>query len=198
MSEILGFVVLTGPLFLVVLWLPISIALAWWVSKKSIKKELPVKILLGVIVFLVVLLLPVSDEIAGRIYFNHLCETVAGVKVYQPIGLPAEYWGEDGEPKFFDKKTGNLLLKLSQYAEIKSDRVNHHFGIEERRSTLLNKETHQKISENLWMLYWGGWIKRNFSPHNTASQCGGKTKDLVDKLFVLENADIEGLVHGNN
>lgn len=100
MKELLGFVVLTSPLFLVVLWVPVCFFLAVLVGRKFIKRSLPVRIAGGVTVFLVALLLPASDEIAGRIYFNHLCETEAGMRVYQPMELPVEYWDEDGSLKF--------------------------------------------------------------------------------------------------
>jgi len=157
MEPLLGFIVLTGPLFLIVLWVLACIALAFWVGRKMVGKSRGLNVISGLAIFLFALLLPIADEIAGRIYFNHLCETEAGTKVYQTIELPAEYWNEDGNPKFFDKKTGNLSLQLSQYAEIKSNRVSRSFGIEERQSILLDKTTHRKISDNPWFLYMG-WV----------------------------------------
>jgi len=75
LKEFLGFVVLTSPLFLVAL------------------------------------LLPVSDEIAGRIYFNYLCKTQAGAKVYQTIKLPAEYWDETGKARFYLNWSSHLGKK---------------------------------------------------------------------------------------
>ena len=100
MDQLLGFIALTSPLFLIVLWVPVCIALAVWVGRKFLRAGLPLKIVVGTLLFLVLLILPFADEIAGRIYFNHLCETEAGIKVYQTIELPAEYWDEDGAPKF--------------------------------------------------------------------------------------------------
>ena len=95
MKDFMGFIVLTGPLFLIVLWVPVSILISIWASKRFIKKGLPLKIALGLIVFTIVLVIPIADEIVGRIYFNHICETDAGFKVYQKIELPAEYWDVD-------------------------------------------------------------------------------------------------------
>lgn len=111
MQELLGFIVLTSPLFLVVLWIPIYLLLVISVGRKAIKKSLPLKIAGGVTAFLIARHLPVGDEIAGRIYFNHLCETEAGVKVYQPVELPAEYWDEGGKPLFMDSR-GVLDMKM--------------------------------------------------------------------------------------
>jgi hypothetical protein len=184
MEPLLGFIVLTGPLFLIILWVPVSIWLAVKVSRKAIKgKNLPLKIAGGLMIFLLTFILPFGDEIAGRIYFGHLCATEAGAKVYQTIELPAEYWDEHGKPRFYDEKTGNMTIEFSQYAEIISNHIIRAFGIEERQSILLDKTTHQKISDNPWFLYWGGWINKTFSPHNTALHCGGDSTDLVGKLF---------------
>ena len=119
MKQLLGFAVLTGPLFLIVLWVPVCLALAFLVGKKVIKKSLPLKITGGLAVFLIMLLFPVSDEIAGRIYFNHLCETEAGVKVYQTIELPAEYWDKDGKPNFYDEI--GILVYQEKYIAIRQD-----------------------------------------------------------------------------
>ena len=83
---------------------PVYIALAFLVGKKFIKKSMSLKIIGGMVVFLVALPLPIADEIAGRMYFNHLCETEGGVKVYQTIELPAEYWDEEGGAEIFKTK----------------------------------------------------------------------------------------------
>ena len=108
MNEILGFIVLTSPLFLIVLWVPVCIVLAVWTGRKFLKNsKIPIKVAIGTLVFLFALAMPIADEIAGRIYFNHLCETEAGAKVYQTIELPAEYWDENGKPNFYYGATNN-------------------------------------------------------------------------------------------
>ena len=176
------------------------VRLAMWVAKKAASKCGSKRSKWGarIAVALVFILIPTGDEIAGRIYFNHLCKTQAGVKVYKTIELPAEYWDKDGKPKFYDKRTGNLSLKLSQYAEIKSNRTTYSWGIEKRETILLDKQTHRKISEDSWFMHWGGWIKRNLSPNNTADHCGGDSKDLISKLFVAEKKQGGRVIHGNN
>ncbi len=185
MKQFFGFAVLTGPLFLIVIWVPVCIALAFLVGKKFIKKSLPLKITGGLAVFLTILLLPISDEIAGRIYFNHLCETEGGVKVYQTIELPAEYWDEDGRPKFYD---GNTLPEKEYFqAGVKAVAVEklQAFGIQEFGTVFRKEINDYKQSEVIGFRYWGGWLIRNFSPHNTAMSCGGgKSYDeLVEKQF---------------
>ena len=68
MDAILGFAVLTGPLWLILILLPVSI----WIAVKFAKrfKQRGTKFAGGLGIFLLVFLLPFADEIAGRIYFN--------------------------------------------------------------------------------------------------------------------------------
>jgi len=137
---------------------------------------------------LVFILIPTGDSIVGQIYFNHLCETEAGAKVHQTIELPAEYWDEDGKPKFYDERTGNSspTFDITQYADVETKRKLHLLGIQERTTVLVDKTTHKIISTNTLFRYWGGWVKKNLSLHNTADHCGGESKDLINKLFVAE------------
>ncbi len=108
-NVLLGFVVLTIPLWLIVILLPVSIWVAVKVAKRF--KNIGVRLASGLSVFLLVFLVLFGDEIAGKMYLDHLCATEAGVKVYQTVELPAEYWDEEGEPRFFNNY-GNLDHKL--------------------------------------------------------------------------------------
>ncbi len=191
MKELLGFVVLTGPLFLVVLWVPVCFFLAVLVGRKFIKKSLPVKIAGGVAVFLFTLILPVSDEIAGRIYFNHLCETEAGVKVYQTIELPAEYWDENGKPNFYDESNGNFTLPSEKFYKVKSRELVHQFGVQEQCALILDINSQKIVGEKPWFLYWGGYVRKNFTPHNKANSCGGDWSEFVKRQFT-QNSTKDG------
>jgi hypothetical protein len=183
MKQLLGFAVLTGPLFLIVLWVPVCLFLAFLVGKKFIKKSLTLKITGGLAVFLIALFLPVSDEIAGRIYFNHLCKTEGGVKVYQTIELPAKYWDEDGKPRFYNENNGNFTLPAEKFYKVDSKKVIRRFGVQERRTFILNINTNEIIGEKLLFRYWGGYILKNFTPHNSAIRCGSDWDEFVKKQF---------------
>ena len=98
LNELLGFAVLTGPLWLILILLPVSIWIAVKVAKRFPRRG--AKLTAGVGIFLLLFLLPFGDEIAGRIYLSYLCTTEAGVKVYKTVELPAEYWDEQGRAKF--------------------------------------------------------------------------------------------------
>ncbi len=172
MKEILGLVVLTSPLFLVVPWLIVAV----WVAVKVL--QLPkmgvAKLAAGVGTFVLVFLLPFADDIAGRIYFNHLCSTEAGVKVYQTVKLPAEYWDAQGNANFFNvygylnhqfwvNKLDESGGRVERYPSI--------FDIDKVITPVKERISQKQLAEVTTFHYWGGWIKRNLSPHNTASTC---------------------------
>lgn len=192
MDTLLGFIVLTGPLFLIVLWVPMCLALAFLVGKKCIKKSLTLKIAGGIAVFLIMLLFPVADEIAGRIYLNHLCETEAGVKVYQTIELPAEYWDEEGKPLFMNSR-GVLNMKLlgdrfewkrqiNPYINNFSLRINNY------QRVLFNKQTLKVIGEKNSFSRDFGWILTNFTP---APNKGEGCRSVLARKY--NDEDFEGL-----
>ena len=99
LDELFGFAVLSGPLWLILILLPVCIWLAIKISKRF-KPGAP-RIAGGVGILLLFFALPFGDEIVGRTYFNYLCATEAGVKVYKTVELPAEYWDERGRAKFY-------------------------------------------------------------------------------------------------
>ena len=186
--------VLTGPLFLIVLWVPVCIALAVLVTKKLIKKPLPLKITGGLAVFLIILLLPVSDEIAGRIYFHHLCETEAGVKVYQQIELPGEYWDEDGKPLFYANWDAGLGKK---YPLIYMDGTfSTLFHIKNAGFKFVEKKSGQTLGEVVNFSFLGGWLFRIFNTSNSSSSCELK-EQIINDIFIPENKT-RGVSHGNN
>ena len=186
MNEILGFIVLTSPLFLILLWVPVCVGLAVWIGRKIFKKGKTVTgVVMGVLVFLFVMVAPVADEIAGRIYFNHLCKTEAGVKVYQTIELPAEYWDEDGKPRFYDESNGNLNLPVG-FIEWETTTEKYPLHLEKVISVMREKESGKKLNERVLFFYWSGWVVRNFSPHNTGTSCGSDVTaytEYINKVF---------------
>jgi len=179
MKELLGFAVLTGPLWLILIVLAISI----WIAVKAAKcfGRRSAKIGVGVLVFLLVFLVPFGDQIAGRIYLNYLCATEAGVKVYQTIRLPAEYWDEQGKPKylaangFVDMK---LLPDRFEWHRVNESYIDSVIKIEIWRSQLREKETQTVLGERITYMRHFGWINR-FSP---APNIGESCRDLVGEF----------------
>ncbi|MEO6976386.1 MAG: hypothetical protein ABI144_11035 [Gallionella sp.] len=171
MKDILGLVVLTSPLFLVVPWLLVAVLVAVKVSQ--LPKIGVARLAAGVGTFVLVFLLPFSDDIVGRIYFNHLCESEGGVRVYQTVELPAEYWDAQGRPKFF-KGNGDLNHSLlnNRFGEPSTTKsYSTLFGIDESHQQLIDNSNQKILGEVISFMYWGGWVSRDLSPHNTAVDC---------------------------
>jgi hypothetical protein len=174
MDALLGLAVLTSPLLLLLVWLPVSI----WLASKLVKwigfKNGVVRFVAVLPGFVLVFMLPFADEIAGQIYLEHLCRTEAGVKVYQTVELPAEYWDGQGKPRFFNEH-GFLEHKfwVSTLDESggKVERYSPVFAIDKNISPVKEKSSQKMLAEITTFRFWGGWVSRNFSPHNTASSC---------------------------
>lgn len=127
------------------------------------------------IAIVILILIPTGDAIVGHLYLNYLCSTEAGVKVYQTVELPAEYWDEKGRPNFFNTY-GNLerdfwVSKLDEPAgDVK--RYSTFFAIDKDTSLVKEKSSQKMLAEIITFRYWGGWLARNFDLiHNTANSC---------------------------
>jgi hypothetical protein len=134
---------------------------------------------------LVVVLIPTWDEIAGGLYFNHLCETQAGVKIYQTVELPAEYWDERGRPKFYDEGNGNFNLE-GYGIEYKTGVRSSLLHIDDAGYRRIDKRSGEILGEVVDFRYWGGWVARNLSLHNTAIRCDGgaeRSISLIKQIF---------------
>jgi len=188
LNELLGFAVLTGPLWLILILLPIAIWVAVKVAKRF--KRGSAKLGIGLLVFLLVFLAPFGDEIAGSVYLSHLCATEAGTKVYRTVELPAEYWDEQGKPKylaangFVDMK---LLPNRFGWRNVDEPYVDSAIKIEKWRWQLMDKETQTVLGEKITYMRHFGWINR-FSPApNIGEDCrylgGQKERDQEQKFF---------------
>ena len=109
LNELLGFVVLTGPLWLIFITVLLGLVIIVVMAKRF--RSGRIRLAVGIGIFSLIFLALFGDEIAGRIYLDYLCTNKAGVKVYQTVELPAEYWDEQGKPKFYNKDNANFNLK---------------------------------------------------------------------------------------
>lgn len=171
MKEILGFAVLTGPLWLILILLVAS----FWIARKISKrfKRRSTQIVSGIGVFLLIFLVPFGDEIAGRIYLNHLCTTEAGVKVYRTVELPGEYWGDQGRAKFLkpngDLDNARLSNRFSTPAVKKP--YSYVFGIDDYRQQVVDNTNNEILGEVVNFMHWGGVVSRYLSPSSSAIEC---------------------------
>jgi len=207
MKEILGFIVLTSPLFLILLWVPVCVGLAVWIGRKIFKKGKTVTgVVVGLLVFLFVMAAPVADEIAGRIYFNHLCETEAGVKVYQTIELPAEYWDEEGRPKFMNSRgvlDTEVLGTRFEWKRRTSPIVSNFIRIDKEEWILFDNRNSRELGEMLTFFRYFGWTSKLSPAPNVAVDCQSMWKgELSQNIFMSQifvaPVNTSGGKNGNN
>lgn len=172
MKDLLGFAVLSGPLWLILAMLCIAI----WVAAKAAKRfeRRSAKIAVRLLVFLFVFFVAFADEVVGRIYLSYLCATEAGSKVYQTVELPAEYWDERGTPKFFNTHgylERDFWVKKLDESGGRVERYSSLFSVDKDISPVKERTSQELLAEVTTFRYWGGWIRRNFSPHKTANSC---------------------------
>lgn len=183
MNELLGFAVLSGPLWLILLLLPVCI----WIAIKIAKRFKPevARFASSVGIFLLLFLLPFADKIAGRFYLSYLCTTEAGVKVYQTIELPVEYWDEQGKPNFYDNRNGNFNLG-GYRVDYSTGVYSSSFHIDNAGYKRVDARSGKTLGEVIDFTYWGGWMRRNLSPNNTATGCEGRmerSNTLISQIF---------------
>lgn len=167
----------------VIIVLYFYVRLGMWTARKAVGRceRRGAKWGVRLAVVLVCFLIPAGDEIAGRIYFNHLCETEAGAKVYQTIELPAEYWDAEGNPTFYKNWNENLGGKYPLIYS--SGTFSDSFNIENAGFKFVDKQTEKALGEVVNFRYWGGWLKRNFSPQNTAISCE-INESVINDIFI--------------
>lgn len=152
----------------VLITLFLYIRLAMWVAKKLSDKRESKQWKWGVrvCVTLVFVLIPTWDSILGQLYLNNLCSTEAGVKVYQTVELPAEYWDAQGAPRFI-AKNGFVDMKLLparyQWHSIDESYIDSVIKIEKWRWQLIDVEAQKVLGERVAYMRHFGWFNR-FSP----------------------------------
>jgi hypothetical protein len=182
-NNLLGFAVLTSPLWLLAIMVP----LALWIGNTTAKKfgRRSAKSAIALLTFLFVLFVPFSDEIAGSFYFKYICSKKTEVKIYKTIELPANLWDERGRPKFYDETNGNF--KLSGYrTEYVTGRYSSLFHIDYAKHRRVEEQSRQVVGEVTEFMYWGGWVRRKLSTHNTASSCSNsreRSTRLIMQIF---------------
>jgi hypothetical protein len=103
-------------------------------------------------------LLPTWDIIPSRLYFQHLCEKEAGVKVLKRVELDPSYFKPDGRPD--DRKL------LERYAQsIKHDPgFSSWTHITRMEGTIEDKQTGELLGTSTDFAYYGGWIGARIAP----------------------------------
>jgi hypothetical protein len=174
MNELIGFIVLTGPLFFIVLWVPISIISARWITKRLKVKNSYLKSAFGIFLFLVVLIVPVFDEIISTIIFYQVCSVKSELKVLRSTDIPIELLDNEGNPALLNKYSRINWNQLGRYFEWRRSKEPYIGGIikiDKWKATLYEKQSGKEIGERLTFARESGWLLRNFSPSPEVDIC---------------------------
>jgi hypothetical protein len=157
-----------------------------WLARLAIKHTK--NRILKYVVIVTFILIPTWDIIPGRLYFNHLCSTKAGAKIYRTVQLPAGYWDERGAARFSVNQYDHNKMRYIftdkrivpapgfEYTRVTSS-FSEIFHIDEDVLRVIESEKGISLGEYFLFRYWGGWLAKNFSPHNTAVSCEANDLD---------------------
>ena len=187
LNELLGFVVLTSPLWLILILILVCAVIAYVIARQF--KTYKVRMVAGVISFLLVFMVPFGDEIVGKIYLSYLCSTKGGYVAYKAVELQADYWNKDGLPKYISE-SGYVDLKLLPkrfvWRKISEPYINFLIIIEKWRWQLIDKETKDVLGERISYMRHYGWLSHFSIAPNIGEGCrymGNKEDRLKEQEF---------------
>lgn len=100
----------------------------------------------------VLVLIPSWDIVPGQLYFQRLCETEAGVKVFKKVEVDQSYFKSDGTPD--DKK---LIERYAQPDHF-DRKFSSIFHIAKSESSIQDKQTGEVLGTATDFSYRGGWL----------------------------------------
>jgi hypothetical protein len=127
-------------------------------------------------------LIPTWDIIPGRVFFQHLCETEAGVKALKTVELDRSYFKPDGKPD--DKKLAERYPQMNKFER----NFSTIFHIAKTESTIHDKETGEVLGTAANFSYRGGWLTVSVLVDATGSSCPaypsfGMHSAVLEKVF---------------
>lgn len=139
-----------------------AIRMFGWLGKVCAFPSISTNVLQGLILVSFVLL-PTWDIIPSRLYFEHLCETKASIKVFRTVEVDQSYLRPDGVPD--DKKL------LDRY--VQSSKWNRDFSswahITKIEGAIQDRETGELLGTATDYLYGGGWINSRIAPMSSTT-----------------------------
>ena len=156
------------------------------VKNKSIGNKIMISSLMAVIFYLV----PFGDHHFGKMYFNDLCESDGGVKVYKSIELPSKYFDEDNMLKAYKNiRTFNELNVLHRYvgsSEL-TPKYMKNFKIGLSYKKIIDNKTGVVISEVKNFYFKGGWLVNSIGLEVSPVSCKDSGPDLLIKKTFLSD-----------
>lgn len=185
-NEILGFVTLAAPLWLILILLIIGVGAATVVVRRVAGHKL--KLVIGILLAALIVVLPFADELAGRLILSDLCNSEAGISVYETVVLPSKYWDAEGKPTF-ERRDGSIdkAILPGYSSTVTNQRIDGLFPIFRFRYAYRQERNNKILGEFVDFRFPGGWIARNLSiaPASGAS-CELRESSnarLIDQIF---------------
>lgn len=174
--------------FAIYVWIAIKTT-RWLASLPNTSRAKRFVMLSTAVVFI---FLPIWDEIAGRIYFRHLCESEGGIRVYKTVPLGPEHWNPDGSGKFITieaERAGKLLVPGYSWKS-QWDRDFHKFlNIAKQRYSVVEVSTGTQIASKTSFVNFHGWLINHSGVHVTGDRC--PSPDVPTYRGVLERVFVE-------
>ena len=117
-------------------------------------------------------LLPILDEVLGRIYLSYYCHFKSDLVVYRQAELPEADMKADGTPKIitnqsvWEEETLNHQYRLSRT----TDRLRH-FNIERKLTRIVEVRDSTVLAEDVYYIHWGGWLINHLGGHVSGVSC---------------------------
>jgi len=192
MDELLGFAVLTGPLLPILMWLVVSIVVVVFIINPagSIIRRITIKFIFFVIIFV----MPIGDEIIGRIYHGYLCANKSGYKVYMTAGLPADNWDENRNQKYLSSNgfvDMNMLPERYGWKRINEKQIDFIIKITKSRAQLIDNYTKNVLGEQITYIRKYGWLNRFSISPSTGESCRDLSGERDREILHQKEAEKE-------
>lgn len=128
-----------------------------WLGRVCVFPSSSTRALQGITLAAVVLL-PTWDIIPSRLYFEHLCETEAGIKVFRTVEVDQSYFRPDGRPD--DRKLVERYVQSSKQTPDYSLWAH----ITKVEGTIRDRETGELLGVAMDFTYYGGWVEATIAP----------------------------------
>jgi hypothetical protein len=176
-------------LFIVVVYVGVAVFLAWLLARR--RQTPKAKAIAATLTLLVFALIPTWDILPGRLYFNHLCATEGGLKIYKTVeGVDGFYFFPGAEfrrealEKFGyefveagSKESGyvrytfasneivrkEIIALISKYA-IRGSEDLLPLNIKRRQEAILDLNSNEKLAERNIFYYSGNWLQVRMKP----------------------------------
>lgn len=166
-----------------VLYLLVAISVTSWLAR--IPKRVPYKWLTALLTLAVFALIPTWDEILGRMYFKHLCETEGGVRVYKTVELGPEYWDSKGDQLLIKDEIPivsgkHLIAERYKYDTDLIEITERPGRIKRDQAKLVDIRVGDTLALRTNFIYFGGWLINSTGLLVTGKDCRDYGHSIAD------------------